>query len=105
VATLLEEMLRDVRREITAIEMRSTARTAGLLDLIRAGASTAEQDRLMSEDMRTLDGLRQEQRVLTEALERPNLPASVQDLLDLADAKLRLVLEARLQLQDLRGQG
>ncbi|MCK1673188.1 hypothetical protein IVA89_15565 [Bradyrhizobium sp. 150] len=55
--------------------------------------------------MRTLDGLRQEQRVLKEALERPDLPARAQDLLDLADAKLRLVLEARLQLQDLRGQG
>lgn len=100
---LLEQMLRDVRREIAAIEMRSAARTAGLLALNRDGADTAEQDRLMSEDMRTLDGLRQEQRVLKEALERPDLPASAQDLLDLADAKLRLVLEARLQ--DLRGQG
>ncbi|MCK1590602.1 hypothetical protein IVB04_26370, partial [Bradyrhizobium sp. 169] len=51
---LLEQMLRDVRREIAAIEMRSAARTAGLLALIRDGADTAEQDRLMSEDMRTL---------------------------------------------------
>lgn len=98
---LLKELLRDVNRKIVEAEMRSTARATGLMSLLRDDVDTTEQDRLFWDDMRALGDLRHERHVLTEALERPDLPASAEHLLNLVNAKLDLILEARLRLQGL----
>jgi hypothetical protein len=103
--TALEEILREVTRHVTEAEMRTTARTASLMVLLKTGYDTVDLEHLLWDDMEALDGLRRHQWMIRDALIETDPAASAEQLLNLFDANMRLLLAAHQCLQDLKGRG
>jgi hypothetical protein len=101
---LLEEKLQNVNREIARTEMRSAARAAVLIVLLKTGYDTADLERRLWDDMDALDGLRRQRWAIRDTLIEADPAASAEQLLGLFDEHLRLILGTRQPLQDLEDQ-